>query len=171
MDTGLEVDRYRIDKRGPDRSPLRIPGAPVLHMRKITDQAFVVLCWFAGQPDDTVATARAVAEATGIPQPTVAKLLKKLARGDVLVSTRGLCGGYSLARAPERIPLTHVIAACEGPLGLTDCTIPGTPACDDHGTCAVAPHWQVISRAIVSTLEGITLAELTGSPTRLAAAL
>ena len=120
----------------------------MLRMRKITDQAFVVMSWFASLDNGTVATARAVAEATSLPGPTVAKLLKTLARGELLVSTRGLCGGYALSRGPEHIQLTDVITACEGPLALTECSAPGGKPCVDHGDCSMAPHWKVINQAV-----------------------
>ena len=46
-----------------------------------------------------------------IPEPTASKVLKKLARAGVVTSQRGAKGGYSLARAPERIGIHEVIEA------------------------------------------------------------
>lgn len=133
----------------------------MLHMRKITDQAFLVLSWLARHPEQSVVTARAVAEATGIPRPTVAKVLKTLHRAQLVRSSRGLCGGYTLAKDPALIPITQVIEACEGPIGLTSCTATGTPTCADHPDCSLAPHWAVIHRTLLAALGQVTLRDLT----------
>ena len=63
----------------------------------------------------TVQSAAEVAAATGIALPTVSKLLKSLARADLVVSTRGVRGGYRLSRPPQHISAADVIDALEDP--------------------------------------------------------
>ena len=88
------------------------------------------------------------------------KILKSLARGGLLVSNRGSKGGYSLARPPHEITVPEMIAALEGPIGLTECTIhPG--ACRQEASCHVREPWQRINQVVRDALTRITLADLT----------
>lgn len=132
----------------------------MLRMRRITDQGFVVLTHFVRAGEGAVLTARAVAEELGLPAPTTAKVLKTLQRAGLLDSTRGLCGGYSLACDPETTALPRVIAAFEGPLGLTDCAIADHISCESHDTCSLGAAWPSINDAVLGVLSTITLADL-----------
>jgi FeS assembly SUF system regulator len=132
----------------------------VLRMRRITDQGFVVLAHFVRQDDGATLTARAVAEALGLPAATTAKVLKSLQRGGFLSSTRGLCGGYTLSCDPTRVTVVDVVEAFEGPLGLTECAVPGHITCDAHATCQLGPRWPAINAAVIDALANVTLADL-----------
>jgi len=135
----------------------------MLQMRRITDQGFVVLTHFVRAGEGAVLTARAVAEDLDLPSPTTAKVLKVLQRAGLLSSTRGLCGGYSLACDPETTTLPRVIGAFEGPLGLTDCAIAEHVSCESHDTCALGAAWPAINDAVLGVLSTITLADLVRS--------
>ena len=129
----------------------------MLRMTKQSDYGFVLLSRLAADPERVVNAPDLAAE-TRLPVPTVSKILKLLAKGGVLRSSRGVHGGYSLARGPEAISAAELLTALEGPVALTVC-IDGTPGECDHETyCQVRGHWQRINQA----LERITLAELSG---------
>jgi Rrf2 family protein len=68
----------------------------VLRISKLTDYGTVLLGHLATN-QATVCSAAEVAEATGIATPTVSKLLKSLARAELVTSTRGTNGGYRLS--------------------------------------------------------------------------
>lgn len=105
-------------------------------------------------------TARSVAEATHLPAPTVVKILKKLMDRGLLVSQRGVKGGYTAARASSLISVAEVIEAIDGPLGLTECaTAPGR--CELEGKCRIEANFRVIGRVLHQTLTGISLSDLT----------
>ena len=74
----------------------------MLRISRLTDYATVLLAALAGEPA-RVQTATALAEQTHIAAPTVSKLLKQLQRSGLVTSTRGLHGGYQLARPPGQI--------------------------------------------------------------------
>lgn len=130
----------------------------MLRISKLTDYGTVVLAHLAGDPD-TVRSASDVAEATGIAVPTVSKLLKSLARADLVTSTRGANGGYRLARDPAEISAAHVIDALEGPVSITECS--GADShCDYEDVCSVGGAWQRINIAIRRALEEVSLVDL-----------
>ena len=61
-------------------------------------------CWCACRTATAVQTSPGIAAATGIPEPTVAKVLKALAAGGLVASQRGARGGYRLMRPLGRDP-------------------------------------------------------------------
>ena len=92
----------------------------MLRISRLTDYATVILANLAGRPG-LVQTAAALAEQTRIAAPTVSKLLKQLQKTNLVTSTRGLHGGYQLARPATEISAADILDALEGPVALTDC--------------------------------------------------
>ncbi len=135
----------------------------MLRISKLTDYATVVLSFMARSPLDTCSAAK-ISERLDIGQPTVSKILKLLAHGNLLSAQRGVNGGYTLALPPERISVAQIIDAMEGiPVGLTECSsVPGV--CSQERGCAIRGNWQKISLAVRGALEGVTLADLVLPP-------
>lgn len=132
----------------------------MLRISRLTDYATVVLATLAGEPE-RVQTATALAEHTSIAAPTVSKLLKQLQRSNLVTSTRGLHGGYQLARAATDITAADILDALEGPVALTDCAA-GHGHCGIEHSCRVGRVWQRLNQAIRQSLNEVTLAQLAG---------
>jgi FeS assembly SUF system regulator len=132
----------------------------MLRISRLTDYATVLLAALAQQPD-RVQTATALAEQTRIAAPTVSKLLKQLQRANLVTSTRGLHGGYQLARPATQISAAAILDALEGPMALTDCAA-GHGNCEIEETCRVARVWQRLNLAIRRSLYEVSLAQLAG---------
>jgi FeS assembly SUF system regulator len=130
----------------------------VLRISKLTDYGTVVLAHLAGDAA-AVASAADVAQATGLAVPTVSKLLKALARANIVTSTRGANGGYQLARDPRDISAANVIDALEGPVSITECSS-SDRRCDIEETCSVGGAWQRVNVAIRRALDEISLVDL-----------
>ncbi|HUI59877.1 MAG TPA: SUF system Fe-S cluster assembly regulator [Steroidobacteraceae bacterium] len=132
----------------------------MLRISKLTDYATVILAALAEEPAH-VRTATALAEQTHIAPPTVSKLLKQLQRAGLVSSTRGLHGGYQLARPADQISAAAILDALEGPVALTDCSA-GHGHCDIESTCRVGRVWQRLNLAIRRSLYEVSLAQLAG---------
>ena len=130
----------------------------VLRISKLTDYGTVVLGELAGDPD-AVCSAADVAQTTGIGLPTVSKLLKRLAHADLVISTRGVNGGYRLARDARDISAADVIDALEGPVSITECSAADS-SCNYEHVCNVGNAWQRINVAIRHALDEVSLADL-----------
>lgn len=130
----------------------------MIKLSKLTDYALVMLHHMAQDPDMRLSAA-ALAAQTAIPEPTVAKILKLLAREGFVASTRGVNGGYALQKTPEAIRINDVIAAIEGPVAITACVDQGK-GCARENRCALKKGWQVINRAINESLARVTLADM-----------
>lgn len=130
----------------------------MFRMSKLTDYGTVVMTYLAQQPEK-VCSANEIADGTRVAVPTVSKILKALAHEQLVVSHRGAKGGYTLARPPQTISMAQLIAAMEGPIGLTECSsVPGV--CAHESCCFIRPNWQRINQGIRTVLEGVTLAEM-----------
>lgn len=131
----------------------------MLKLNRITDYAIIVLAQMAREPNRLV-TAPQLAQDSAVPLPTVAKVLKDLAREAVLVSERGVHGGYRLARPPAEISVLQIIRALEGPVALTAC-VDGSPgSCDVESLCPMRGNWDRVNGAIRAALESVTLADM-----------
>lgn len=135
----------------------------MLRISKLTDYATVILAALAEHPDQ-VQTAVALADRTHVAPPTVSKLLKQLQRAGLVTSTRGLHGGYQLARPATQISAAAILDALEGPVTLTDCSA-GHGHCGIESTCRVSRVWQRLNLAIRRSLYEVSLAQLAGLDT------
>ena len=140
----------------------------MLRISRLTDYATVVLAALASDPA-RVQTAASLAGQTHIAPPTVSKLLKQLQRAGLVSSTRGLHGGYQLARPATQISAAAILDALEGPVTLTDCAA-GHGVCDIESTCRTGRAWQRLNLAVRRALYDVNLAQLAGlerAPARL----
>lgn len=130
----------------------------MLRMSKMTDYGIVLMTRLAMNPKRQHAAADLSAQVE-MPLPTVSKILKQLARAQLLVSARGAQGGYSLARSPETISVAEIIATLEGPISLTECiSAPGE--CEREPHCSIRTHWEQINQAIYRALNDIKLSDM-----------
>jgi len=134
----------------------------MLRVSKLTDYATVVMACLAAAGDGIV-SAQALAERAKLEVPTVSKLLKQLAQAGLVASSRGINGGYRLARAAERISIADIVTAMEGPIGMTECSAQAG-LCDHEPHCGVRVNWQRINQAIAGALSNVTLADMLHPP-------
>jgi FeS assembly SUF system regulator len=127
-------------------------------LSKLADYGVIVATHLAVAPDRQE-NAASVAAATRLPLATVAKLLKALAHAGVVTATRGAMGGYRLARSASAISVAQVIAAIDGDIGLTQCSV-HVDECAHTNYCPTRPHWAAINRAVGAALSAVTLDEM-----------
>jgi FeS assembly SUF system regulator len=135
----------------------------MFRLSKLTDYAVVVLVRLARDDARAVApgavqTSPGISIATGIPEPTVAKVLKAMAGKGLVTSLRGARGGYRLSRPLGAIPVADVIEAIDGPIALTACVDGGD--CESQCLCPMRGRWDPVNAAIRTALGAITLADM-----------
>lgn len=133
----------------------------MIRLTKLSDYGIVLLTYFARESGRALYTARDLADESGLPLPTVSKILKALVRSELLASQRGVKGGYSLARAPREISVAEIIGAIDGPIAVTDCSTHDSHLCDIERGCPVRSNWQRINAAVSHALGELSLAEMT----------
>ena len=133
----------------------------MLRITRQTDYGIVIMSLFSGKDPETVLSARDMSKETNLPLPTVSKILKSLTRGGLLDSTRGVKGGYSLARASDAISVANIVEAIEGPIALTDCLDQSNRDCIISVSCPCKSNWMRINDAVKAALETIPLEQMT----------
>src|SRR4051812_41038494 len=135
-----------------------------MRLSSLADYAVVMMsaaarhCGGAGRLNAT-----SLAEETGLPLPTVQKLVSKLSAAGLIESARGTGGGFRLARPPAAISLADIIEAIEGPIALTTCVDTARHDCAVDGTCRVKPHMGLVNDAVRRALAGVSLVDLSSS--------
>lgn len=119
------------------------------------------------QPGSKPVSLSAIAEAENLPLSYLEHLVAKLKGADLVRSTRGAHGGYSLARPAEEISMLRVVEALEGPIAPMECFYEdpeGRVLCShDLGSdraCATKVLWTRVQGSVNRALDGTTLAEL-----------
>lgn len=95
----------------------------------------------------------------GIPGPFLERIMARLRDSGLVTTTRGVSGGYRLAREPHSIAVGDVVTAIDGPLTLVGC-VPDGDACERAASCASRIAWRRLDAAISGALNGISLQDL-----------
>jgi len=101
-----------------------------------------------------------IAAAEAIPAPFLERILARLRESGLVKATRGVSGGYQLARPPAAIAVGDVVSALEGPLSLVGC-VPDDGGCARAESCASRVVWRRLDSAISGALNSINLEDLT----------
>lgn len=104
-----------------------------------------------------------ISKAEGLSIPNVAKLMRLLRLGGLVISVRGQAGGYTLAHTPDEISVSSVMDVlggrffsakfCERHAGLEK-------VCSHTNDCAIRVVWTTIQDVLDSVLKNITLRDL-----------
>ncbi|HOO81136.1 MAG TPA: SUF system Fe-S cluster assembly regulator [Alphaproteobacteria bacterium] len=134
----------------------------MIKISRLADYAVVTLAELAQQK--TPVSAVVVAGQTRLPEPTVAKVLKLLAKAGLVQSIRGVNGGYQLKKPPAQIDVAQIVAAIEGPVSLTACVEGSTDICNYQKHCSVKGRWDDVHSTLRKALESVTLADMMARP-------
>lgn len=128
-----------------------------MRLSSMTDYAVVTLCAAARHCGGARTSATELAKETGLPLPTVQKVVSQLSKAGLLRSSRGAGGGLQLARPAAAISLADIVEAIEGPIALTSCVESGRHDCAIEGTCSVRPHWGLVNETLRGALADVPL--------------
>ncbi len=135
-----------------------------MRLSSLTDYAVVMMTAAARHCGASCRlNATLLSEETGLPLPTVQKLVSRLSAAGLIESARGTGGGFRLARPPAAITIADIVEAIEGPIALTACVDSGRHDCAVEGSCRVRPHWNAVNGAVKGALAGVSLATLSGN--------
>jgi Rrf2 family protein len=136
-------------------------------MRITTWAEYGLICalHLARRTTDGPVTGREIAESEKLPADYVEQIMLRLRRAEIVKSTRGAKGGYSLARASQEISVKDVLQASE--LATFDLHCVSHPVnetrCADSGDCSIRPVWLLLQQRIDEVLAGVLLSDLLAS--------
>lgn len=131
-----------------------------MRLSSMADYAVVTMSAASRHCGGSRVSAAQLAGETGLPVPTVQKLVSALTSAGLLNSVRGAKGGLQLARPAAAISLADIVEAVEGPIALTACVEPGKPDCALGDKCSVRPHWPAVNAAMRGALANVPLTQL-----------
>ncbi len=108
--------------------------------------------YLSRQPFKKVSFVNEISEEYKIPRSFLAKILQKLVKAKIVRSSRGVKGGFSLARQARDITVLEVLEAIEGKLALNICV-------SDKKKCSFSKHcpshllWLNVQAKVVDTLK------------------
>ncbi|PJD92636.1 MAG: SUF system Fe-S cluster assembly regulator [Legionella sp.] len=127
----------------------------MLRISKLADYGTVVMVYLAKHAQE-LCNARDIALHTHLSVPTVSKILKRLTSAGLLISVRGVAGGYRLQRSAASISVSQIIYALEEHKGFTECSLQPND-CSLQGVCTIQGNWRLISQAIETALNSVSL--------------
>jgi Rrf2 family protein len=136
-----------------------------LRVTTAVDYATRAMIYLACLPEHGLALRSEIAEAQHIPASFMAKILRSLVRARLLKSSRGVHGGFSLARPTDDINLLEIVEAIEGPLSLINC-VPDPAGCAMSKDCPACAVWLRVQESIRDALRATTLEALVSTPRR-----
>jgi len=137
----------------------------MLRLGRLTDYAITLLSQMGIQGESAVWAASGLAEKSGLPMPTAAKVLKLLAKGRLVSAQRGASGGYKMARKASDISIAEIIEVMDGPIALTDCSHGSAHAkCKIRKLCPMSDGWNKVNVAVREALKNVSLAEMIAMP-------
>jgi Rrf2 family protein len=134
-------------------------------LSRSTAYALKALAHLAALPPGTLAGAREIAAATGAPMPFLWKILRTLTQHKVIRASKGVHGGYELARPARRISLIEVTKATQRANPVTRCVLDPSD-CNAANPCMLHDIWSAIRARTEITLQETTIADLANPPRR-----
>jgi len=131
----------------------------MIRLSRLTDYAVTLLTHIAREGKG-VLCASSLADSTGLPLPTVSKILKKLAKSGIITATRGAAGGYNLTRSADQLSIATVVEAMDGPIAITDCAGENVSCCKIETICSMSGNWNKVNQAMRAALESVSLADM-----------
>lgn len=135
----------------------------MIKLSNLADYAVVLMSNIAARPHDNH-TALALNAETRVPLPTVSKILGKMAKAKLLVSHRGIGGGFSMNPEKEDISIADIVEAVDGPVQLTNCLGADDACCDYEPVCLTRSKWDKINKAVYEALNNVSLSEMVEQP-------
>ena len=106
-------------------------------------------------------SAAVLAGRQGISLAYLEQLIAALRKAKLIISNRGVQGGYVLSRPPQEITVGEVLRVLEGNTDLVDCV--GQDArrtCENACTCSARPLWLKLQSRINAVLNETTILDL-----------
>lgn len=132
----------------------------MLQFNRKVEYALAVVGYLATASNDSLHSARSVAEATHIPFDMVTKCLQRLHRQGFCDAVQGKHGGYRLSANMELLSVGDFLDQVFEPVAVAEClATPERSECGMLGQCDLTGPMQYLNDQIIGLLHRITLRE------------
>lgn len=134
-------------------------------LSKRAKYAIKTILFLQDHPELVPISAKQIAEKENIPYKFLENILRDLKTHQLIKSSRGSEGGYSLAKSPSEISVAQIMRAIDGPIALIPCIserfYESCGECVDEETCRIRKLFAEVRSEMLPILERpiTTLAE------------
>jgi len=131
-----------------------------MQFTKAEEYGIFGILYLAEQPTGRITPLSEISKTQGVPEKFLAKIFQSLAKAGIVRSHRGVKGGFSLGRQPDRITIREIVEDVQGPYFIAEC-LNGDRSCK-RNNCPLQPLLRKAQIAIVGVFEDHTVADLVG---------
>lgn len=129
----------------------------MMRLTRAADYAIRVMMVLAELPPGKVCSKSELAKSQLVPGSFLSKILQQLVAGELIVSHRGVHGGFALNKTASDISVLDIMTAVEGPLEINYCVIPEKKGCDRVDNCPGMRVWVKVQAELTKLLSGVSL--------------
>jgi Rrf2 family protein len=130
-------------------------------LSKKVEYGLMAIKYIASQGEFNPCSAKAISRKNKIPYDLLSKILQRLKNEKILISVKGIKGGYKLTKTPDKISLSTVFNAIEGTNYILDCGMHDNPdSCSIYESCIISDPMQKIQRSIINYFNSTKLSEI-----------
>ena len=111
-------------------------------------------------PDGECVLGRDIAERADVPVSYLSKILGSLGRSGLVEATRGMHGGYRLARPASEITLRQIVESLEPDTLEPVCFLKGKRPCSNQNACPIHQQFLAVRQSFEAFLANSTLEDL-----------
>ncbi len=130
----------------------------MLKVTQKTRYGFRAMIYLA-QEKETVSV-KQIAESEQIPYSFLEKIIQQLKQAGLLVSQRGVNGGFLLAKPSHEISLGDIINTLEDKSLKLECLTANKENCSRQDHCLAKKGWKKLEQSLLTTMNQITLDNL-----------
>ncbi len=132
----------------------------MLKINKKVEYALMALKFMADKKDSSLTSAREICDEFKTPFDTTAKVMQLMNNQEILKSTKGIKGGYSLNKALTEITYMELVRLIEGKEDIGRVCVSNKGTCELFGKCNIATPVEQLNRKLNIFLETLTLGDL-----------
>lgn len=123
-----------------------------MQISKKAEYSIHAMIYIASTDGSRTCSINEISENMHIPREYLAKVLKHLTNKRFLVSSRGISGGYRLAKTPEKISFLDILETAQGPFKIN--------MCDTKDCCPAFNYWDGLQKYLKTSLGDMNLGKL-----------
>ncbi len=100
-----------------------------------------------------------IAASQKVPEKFLAKIFQNLTKKGIVRSHRGVNGGFTLIKDPEKLNIREIVEAIQGPYHLISC-LPDTKSCKKYDDCVVRVVMEEAEKRLMEVFESYTICDL-----------
>jgi len=131
----------------------------LMQISRRVDYGLRAVIYLSRQDPERCCSITEISKEQNVPKKFLEKIIQDLMRRGLIKSKRGSCGGYMLARVPDKISFYEVIEALDGPIAVNACMIDEI-SCDQLPRCTMVGVWIEIQQKVTEVFTRTTLADL-----------